>query len=97
MHPKLGEHLEHPALSCDELAALVESAADRRFGCYRSRVVPNVNLGVWIALRRLLDLGRPLPGLTHLQRLWQPFYPLMARRLHAEQAYRRVVIVMREA
>jgi len=93
VHPKLGEHLEHPVLSCDELAALVEEAADRRFGRCRSQLIPNVNLRVWVALRRLFDLGRPLPGLTHLQRLLQPFYPLMARRLHAEPVYRRVVIV----
>jgi SAM-dependent methyltransferase len=98
-HPKLGEHLEHAAWSCDELRALMEDAAARRFGRYRSRVVPNVNVSAWTAIHRLFDLGQPVPGLTHLQRallqpLWaavQPLYPLLARWLHAEPAYRRIV------
>lgn len=95
-HPKLAEHLEHPVLLCDELIALAESAAAGRFGRYYSRIIPNVNLGVWLALRRLFDLGRPIPGPAHFQRLLRPLYPLAARRLHVEPTYRRVVIVGRE-
>ncbi|MCX6032305.1 MAG: class I SAM-dependent methyltransferase [Chloroflexi bacterium] len=77
VHPKLGEHLEHPELSYEELRLLVQEAARARFGCFRLWIVPNTNLRVWLALHRLSDLGRPLPGVTHVHRLlFQPLYPL---------------------
>ncbi len=97
VHPKLSEHLEHEPLACADLCALVESTAARRFGRYRTRVVANVNVDVWLRMHRLFDLGRPLPGLTHVQRLLvQPLYPLFAARLHAEPTYRKIVFVWAE-
>ena len=92
VHPKLGELLEHAMWSAADLQKLVAEAAAARFGAYRLRVVPNVNIGVWLFWRRLFDLGRPLPGLTHLQRLaLQPLYRWLAPRLHQEPTYRQIV------
>ena len=94
MHPKLGEHLEHPVLSCEELRLLVQETAQTRFDRFRLWIAPNTNLRAWRALHRLSDLGRPLPGVTHIHRLlFQPIYPLLAQRLHAEPTYRQVVFV----
>ena len=92
VHPKLGEHLEHAMWSEVDLLNLVHEVAAARFGAYRLRVAANVNIGVWLCLRRLFDLGRPLPGLTHVQRvLLQPMYPWLAPRLHQEPTYRKIV------
>jgi SAM-dependent methyltransferase len=95
-HPKLAEHLAHPALSCAELRQLVEDAAADRFGHYRLWTAPNTNLRAWYVLHRLSDLGQPLPGVTYVHRLlFQPLYPWLATQLHAEPAYRQVVFVSR--
>ena len=92
VHPKLGEHLEHAMWSAADLQALVEEAAAAHFDAFRLRVVPNVNIQAWLFLRRLFDLGRPLPGLTHVQRLaLQPVYPWLASRLHQAPTYRKIV------
>ncbi|PKO20689.1 MAG: hypothetical protein CVU38_18800, partial [Chloroflexi bacterium HGW-Chloroflexi-1] len=88
-------------LSCEELRLLVQEAARARFDRFRLWTVPNTNLRVWLALHRLSDLGRPLPGVTHVHRLlFGPIYyiqctflPLLAHRLHAEPTYRQVVFV----
>lgn len=94
VHPKLDEHLEHPELACDELHLMVQEAAHARFARFRLWTVPNTNLRGWLALHRLSDLGRPLPGVTYVHRLlFQPLYPLLAHRLHAEPAYRQIVFI----
>ena len=78
--------------SAADLQALVEEAAAAHFDAFRLRVVPNVNIQAWLFLRRLFDLGRPLPGLTHVQRLaLQPVYPWLASRLHQAPTYRKIV------
>ena len=92
VHPKLGEHLDHVMWSAADLERLVAEAAAARFHAYQLRVVSNVNIGAWLFLRRLFDLGRPLPGLTHVQRLvLQPVYPWLASHLHQEPTYRKIV------
>ncbi len=92
VHPKLGEHLDHAMWSADDLQALAADAAAARFGRYELHSVPNVSVTTWLRLRRLFDLGRPLPGLTHVQRLLlQPLFPWIAPRVHGAPAYRRIV------
>ncbi len=93
-HPKLCEHLAYPAMTCDELRTWVAESAIERFVSARVRSVPNTSVRAWYFLQRLSDLGRPIPGFTHVHRLlMRPFYPWLATHLHAEPAYRQIIFV----